>query len=495
MPFKRPDIPELNPRYQASPSNINITRSFPTGELDFLRMKLNEKQTLKVNAPELAGAKVWLKGNFPGDTQEMKETQPGEFTCDFSSSKPGKFFFHCEFTLKGQKNLERDKAPRTRVLVDPAQLDNIRLYSFLPNVSGNITQWMEELDRIKELGFNMIHLLPITVMDTSESPYSAKDLFDVDPYYRDPDQPGTALDQFEKFVQKAKKLGLGLCFDLVLNHIGINSYMAQKCPDWLIRDEKSADGFKRAGCQLGDNWHIWTDLALINYEHADRQIRERIWDYMEKYIEFWGAYAQETKGMIRLDNLHSSNLNFISKALRNLKEKAPDLIILAELFCEGKEIKQYIFDFHLHLLMATPWETPFVPQLRDMVSFNHNAYPAIQFIFPISSHDSGTPSQEFHDVKATVPRYALASLFSTGATGMCQGVEYGWPEKIDFIKKQDKLSLECHQQFHQEISEMNGLMEKYKAFKTGGNIRLIDRHHEAVLAALRKSGTDKDPDV
>ncbi|WP_223275937.1 hypothetical protein [Algoriphagus aquimarinus] len=56
--------------------------------------------------------------------------------------------------------------------MDPPQVDALTLYTFILTVSGTIDDLKADLKRIKAMGFTAIHLLPITVMDTSVSPYS-----------------------------------------------------------------------------------------------------------------------------------------------------------------------------------------------------------------------------------------------------------------------------------------------------------------------------------
>ena len=124
------------------------------------------------------------------------------------------------------------------------------MYTLIPAVSGTISDWIDMLPHIAGLGFNAIHILPMTSLDVSESPYSAYDLFSIDSAYNGHNnRDGFTL--FEKFVEKAQELGIRLCFDLVLNHIGIRSKMAHMCPEWIVPDKSEKDGLKRSGC-----WHM-----------------------------------------------------------------------------------------------------------------------------------------------------------------------------------------------------------------------------------------------
>ena len=64
-------------------------------------------------------------------------------------------------------NWVRDAVPVAWVMVDPPQVDGLRLYTLLPTASGSIGDWTADLERIKAMGFNAVHLLPITRLDVS----------------------------------------------------------------------------------------------------------------------------------------------------------------------------------------------------------------------------------------------------------------------------------------------------------------------------------------
>jgi len=96
------------------------------------------------------------------------------------------------------------------------KVDHMRLYTLIPIVSGTITEWSSKLAQIKQMGFDTVHLLPLTTLDTSRSPYSAKDLFSVEPRYVTGGAAGDGLAELEQFVETARSLEIRLCFDLVL---------------------------------------------------------------------------------------------------------------------------------------------------------------------------------------------------------------------------------------------------------------------------------------
>ena len=73
--------------------------------------------------------------------------------------------------------------PDAWVLIDPPQVDGLRIYTLIPTVSGTVADWKVDVKRIREMGFNAVHLMPVTTMGVSQSPYAASDLFDIDHSY------------------------------------------------------------------------------------------------------------------------------------------------------------------------------------------------------------------------------------------------------------------------------------------------------------------------
>lgn len=175
-----------------------------------------------------------------------------------------------------------DTVPDAWILIDPPQVDGLRVCVLIPNVSGTVSDWKADLKRIGALGFNAVHLLPITTLEASESPYAAGDLFGIDPRYLTGDASDGGFRQFEEFVAEAKALKMSLCFDLVLNHVGVHSKMAHRAPDWIVPDESRPDGLRRARYWSGDGWRTWDDLVLIDYEHPSEAVRSEICAYMTR---------------------------------------------------------------------------------------------------------------------------------------------------------------------------------------------------------------------
>jgi len=189
--------------------------------------------------------------------------------------------------------------------------------------------------------------------------------------------------------------------------------------------------------------------------------------------------------MIRLDNLHSGNHGFMRHALNEIRKAYPDILIFAELFTDTATSSELVWDYGLDLMLATPWEHHFVPQLRSYLHEVHKRDRKTPHILPITSHDSGTPTQEFGSVESTIPRYVASALMGCGATGLVQGVEYGLPEKIHLVGIKPIPDCNTGHDFTPFIAKINAIMEENKVFQAGENIKFIDDGHDAIIAVYR----------
>ncbi len=225
---------------------------------------------------------------------------------------------------------------------------------------------------------------------------------------------------------------------------------------------------------------------LINYEHPSVRIRSEIWAYMTEYALFWSKYANYTNGFIRFDNLHSSDTSFLHSLTRSLHDEYPKLGAIAEYFTDDDTLLDTVPTWGLNLVLATPWNYRFVPQLREYLQHIHRVSEHVRFYMPVTSHDSGSPAQEFGSSESTVPRYVAAAMLGTGATGITQGVEWGKAEKIEFIGRQPKLIRPPESRFAPFIKTVNKILSEHPAFRCGGNCQFVDNGHHAVIAAYRK---------
>ena len=175
---------------------------------------------------------------------------------------------------------------------------------------GTFRALEKDLDRIKELGVDIIWLMPIHPIGvqarkgTVGSPYAISDYRKINP------DLGT-LQDFKHLVDAIHQRGMKCIIDVVYNHTSPDSWLAQNHPQWFYR---KADG--SFGNRVGD----WTDIIDLDYNNRD------LWTYQIDTLKMW---AEIVDGF-RCDVAPLVPLEFWLKARAEVETVRPNCIWLAE---------------------------------------------------------------------------------------------------------------------------------------------------------------------
>ena len=135
---------------------------------------------------------------------------------------------------------------------------------------GTFAAAQEQLPRLKELGVDILWLMPIHPIGeenrkgTLGSPYSVVDYYGVNPEF------GTE-EEFRAFVDAAHQQGFKVILDLVANHTAWDHPLRTQHPDWY---EKTWDGDFRP-----TPWWDWSDI--IDLDWSQPGVREHVGGAME----------------------------------------------------------------------------------------------------------------------------------------------------------------------------------------------------------------------
>jgi len=143
---------------------------------------------------------------------------------------------------------------------------NIRQYT----PEGTFNAFAKELPRLKELGVDVLWIMPIHPIGEANrkgsmgSYYSVKDYTDIAPEY------GTKSD-FKNLVDKAHGLGMKVMLDWVANHTAWDNPWISQHSDWYVKN----DG--------GDivTQYDWTDVAKLNYDSKEMRAE------MIESLKYW----------------------------------------------------------------------------------------------------------------------------------------------------------------------------------------------------------------
>ncbi|HZI18977.1 MAG TPA: alpha-amylase family glycosyl hydrolase [Pyrinomonadaceae bacterium] len=214
----------------------------------------------------------------------------------------------------GQGRPQKDYSKESARADVPAWVRNGAFYEIFPrqySARGDLRGVTADLDRLKNLGVNILWLMPIhptgqeRKKGTVGSPYAVRDFYAVNTDY------GTAAD-LKELVREAHRRGLKVIIDLVANHTSWDSVM-MKTPAFYTRDAKG---------QIVPPVADWADVADLNYDNPALR------DYMIDVMKYWvrefdlDGYRCDVAGFVPTD--------FWERARAELERVKPDIVLLAE---------------------------------------------------------------------------------------------------------------------------------------------------------------------
>lgn len=180
---------------------------------------------------------------------------------------------------------------------------------FVRNFSkeGTFNKVIDALPRIKELGVDIIYIMPINLIGEKErkgqvgSPYAIKDYYAIAPDLG-------KVEDFVNLINEAHKLGMKIILDMVFNHTSPDNVLVKTHPEYyFLRNGKFAN-------KVGD----WTDIIDLDTSRDDTQ------EYLLDVLKYWLSLGLDG---FRFDVSSIIPLSFFEKAR---KEFGKDIIFLGE---------------------------------------------------------------------------------------------------------------------------------------------------------------------
>jgi glycosidase family protein len=295
---------------------------------------------------------------------------------------------------------------------------NMRQYT----PEGTFAAAQAELPRLKELGVDVLWLMPIYPIGVKErkgtlgSYYAISDYCAVNPEFG-------SMKDFEDFLSAAHKAGFKVILDWVANHTSPDARWIDECPaDWYERDS------------LGNTIveYDWTDIAALNYDNRD------VWTAQDKAMRFW-----LDKGVdgFRCDMACEVPVEFWRETISGLRADYPGIYMLAE----GEEpgLHQDAFDASYawvlhHLLNDIAQGKKGAKELAEYVAADAQKNPAEAFrLMFTSNHDenswAGTEFERMGDAAKAMA--VLTFTLPNGQPLIYTGQEIGWNKRFEFFEK------------------------------------------------------------
>jgi glycosidase len=338
----------------------------------------------------------------------------------------------------------------------------------------------KELPRLKELGIDIIWLMPIHEIGeknrkgTLGSPYAVKDYYSVNPEF------GT-LEDLKAFVKTAHDLDMYVILDWVANHTAWDNVLVKDHPEWYAKDYK--------GDYRPTPWWDWSDI--IDLDYSKPELRK----YMTDAMSYWvkeadiDGYRCDVAGFVPIE--FWNNLRVELDAIK-------PVFMLAE--WESRDLHAHAFD----MTYAWSWNESMhnictgkadVNALYVYYSWNESAYPenSMRMTF-VSNHDKnaweGTMYEQFGDgLEAAI----ALSVIGEGMPLIYNGQEAGNDKRLAFFEK-DPIQWKDHE-IGDLYKSLFKLMKNNTALwhaKWGSRMVKVPNNYESeVLSFVRQNEADK----
>ncbi|QMW05935.1 alpha-amylase family glycosyl hydrolase [Spirosoma foliorum] len=168
-------------------------------------------------------------------------------------------------------------APPTPDWAKNATVYEVNTRQFSPQ--GNFKAIEAQLPRLKEMGVDIIWLMPIypisqeTKKGVQASPYAITDFKTINPDY------GTMAD-FKSLVNRAHALGLRVILDWVASHTAQDHSWVKEHPDWYVTEKGKM--VSPTNYQTGKPTN-WLSVVKLNYDNPD--LRKSMTEAMQYWVK------------------------------------------------------------------------------------------------------------------------------------------------------------------------------------------------------------------
>ncbi|RSK40034.1 alpha-amylase family glycosyl hydrolase [Hymenobacter perfusus] len=296
---------------------------------------------------------------------------------------------------------------------------NMRAFS----QSGNFAGVTARLDSIRDLGVNVLYLMPIYPIGTDSksvnSPYAVKD-------YRSVNSEFGSLTDLRALVDGAHQRNMAVMLDWVANHTSWDNPWITQHPDWY---QKNAAG---AITPVSNNGTTYNDVAQLNFSNTAMRAE------MISALKSW-VYTANVDGF-RFDYADFQPNDFWKQAsdtLRNIKTHK--LLLLAEgtraaNFTSGFD---YNFGFNFYGGIYQVYRNGAAATAFDALNTSEysGATGTQQVVRYITNHDvngsDGTPVALFGGKAGAMSAFVITAFYK-GVPMIYNGQEAGMTQAIPF---------------------------------------------------------------
>lgn len=275
------------------------------------------------------------------------DAKPGSFDIDFKGARRDKVRYTYRLLPRAHGSAQRqgfsgadaiyELMPDRFANGDPSNdsvaglADKAKRASGYGRHGGDIQGIIDHLGYIQGLGFTQLWPTPLVENDMPEASYhgyAATDHYKIDPRYG-------SNDDYLRLSREARRHGIGLIQDVVLNHIGLNHWWMKDLPspDWInyggryvpTRHHRVAVQDKYASREDAENFtRGWFYDGMPDLNQSDPKVA----NYLIQNSIWWIEYAGLSG--LRIDTFSYSDGRFLTEYTRRLMTEYPHLNMVGE---------------------------------------------------------------------------------------------------------------------------------------------------------------------
>jgi len=317
------------------------------------------------------------------------------------------------------------------------ELRNQVMYSvYVRNYSeeGTFAAVERDLDRIRELGVDIIWFMPIHPVGEKAkkgelgSPYANKNYREINPEF------GT-MEDFKSVVNAIHERGMKCMIDVVYNHTSPDSWLVENHPEYFY---KKPDG--SMGNHVGD----WTDIVDLDYNNRD------LWDYQIESLKMWAGIVDG----FRCDVAPLIPIEFWTRARKEVEKVNPNCIWLSESIepefitylrsqdlvahsdCEVYQAFDICYDYDIYKIFRdyVDGKCP-LSAYTERINLQEAIYPVnyVKLRY-LENHDQDRATS-FIKSEAALQNWTAFIYFQKGMTLIYNGQEVGADKRPDLFNK------------------------------------------------------------
>ncbi len=381
------------------------------------------------------------------------------------------------FAQQSQRDFSKENARASADWVKDAVIYQIfeRQYS----QKGDFNSITADLDRLKNLGVNVLWLMPIhpigklKAKGTIGSPYAVQDFYAISPDY------GTKED-FKRLIGESHKRGMKVIIDIVANHTAWDSVMMKNKSFYTTNDKG----------EIISPVPDWADVADLNYDNPE--LRKYMTDMLVSWIRDYDLDG------FRCDVAFFVPTDFWENARTQIDKIKPETIWLAEAETPDLLTKAFDLDYswanHSVMTNVLQGNLP-ASEIRKNWEMDKAKLPKNALLMRFSdNHDERRAIARFGE-KGALAAQALAFTLD-GVPLVYNGMEVGDTTESGYPALFEKLPIFWQNEvrrpeFPRFYKEMIALRKNSIALRRGDLTWLKNSDEARILTFVRRAGNEE----